>query len=296
MEFDVVCVGVATLDRIAIVDAMPGEDTRIVAEPFVVAGGGPAATAAVALARLGARVAFCGVVGDDAAGREIRASLEGEGVDTRWLTAEAGTRTTESVILVTRHSGARTIITTPSTAPAAASVPLDASRWLHVDQTGYAPVRAALATTDAADRPLLSVDAGNPIAGLDLDGVDLYAPTATSIAASVPSSSLEESMRRARAAGARDVVVTDGSAGSRFLRGDEVATVPAFAVDPVSTMGAGDVFHGALLAGLVAGDDLASAVRLANVVAALSCRGLDGRSAIPRRSEAEDRLQGWNVA
>jgi sulfofructose kinase len=54
-----------------------------------------------------------------------------------------------------------------------------------------------------------------------------------------------------------------------------------------STLGAGDVFHGALVAELVEGRPLEDAVTRAAACAALSCRGLDGRSAIPDRAELD---------
>lgn len=284
MPLDVVCIGALTLDRIAVVDRVPAEDERVVAEPFTVAGGGPAATAAVALARLGARVGFCGVVGDDPAGRLVREQLEAEGVDVRWLETRPDVRTTESMILVSRSAGARTIVTTPSVAPDPATVPVAASAWLHVDQTGYASARAALA--GVTDAPFLSIDGGNPIEGLDLTGVELYAPTASTLRAVFPSDSLDAAVRAASAV-ARRVVATDGSAGSHVFHGGEVVAVPPFPIDAVSTMGAGDVFHGALLAGLIAGRDTIEAARWANAVAALSCRALDGRSGIPGARETE---------
>jgi sulfofructose kinase len=61
--------------------------------------------------------------------------------------------------------------------------------------------------------------------------------------------------------------------------------------DPVSTLGAGDVFHGALLAYLVRGALLRDALAAANGAAALSCRALDGRSAIPTLDELERSLR-----
>ena len=60
-----VFVGSATLDAIALVPSLPGRDERVVAESLVLAGGGPAATAAVAYARLGLPAYFVGSVGDD---------------------------------------------------------------------------------------------------------------------------------------------------------------------------------------------------------------------------------------
>jgi sugar/nucleoside kinase (ribokinase family) len=74
----------------------------------------------------------------------------------------------------------------------------------------------------------------------------------------------------------------------------EVTDAPGFDVDAVSTLGAGDVFHGALLAQLVAAVPLRKALRVANLAAALSCRALDGRSAIPTASELEERSSTWH--
>ena len=61
----------ATFDAIALVDGFPAPDDRVVASEVAYAGGGPAATAAVAASRLGVRTAFVGTVGDDANGRAI---------------------------------------------------------------------------------------------------------------------------------------------------------------------------------------------------------------------------------
>ncbi|MET7397764.1 PfkB family carbohydrate kinase, partial [Dactylosporangium sp. NPDC005572] len=186
MPLEVLCVGVVTADTIAVVDHVPGPDGRVVAAPFTAAGGGPAATAAVALARLGVPVGFCGVVGDDEDGERARALLDDAGVDTRWLTTRPGTATTSSVVVVTRATGERMIITTPATPPDPAAVPVHAARWLHVDQTGYGSVRAAV--TGAPAQVLLSVDGGNPVPGLDLRGVELYAPSVAALRAVFPAS------------------------------------------------------------------------------------------------------------
>ncbi|BCB78804.1 sugar kinase [Phytohabitans flavus] len=279
MPLDVLCVGAVTVDTIAVVDRAPGPDGRVVATPFTVAGGGPAATAAVTLARLGVPVGFCGVVGDDAEGALSRALLEKAGVDTTWLVTRPGVRTTQSMIVVSREQGTRMIVTTPSPPPP--PVPAGVARWLHLDQTGYP---AAREHTGAK----ISLDGGNPVSGLDVTGLDLYAPAVGGLADAFPAATLAESMRAAAAAGAREVVATAGAEGSYVLVDGEVHHVPPITVEsPVSTMGAGDVFHGALLAGLVQGRSLVDAARRANAVAALSCRALDGRTGIPDADETE---------
>jgi sulfofructose kinase len=281
----VVCVGLATLDSIYALPRYPAANDRVVATEFATAGGGPAATAAVTLARLGVQTFFVGVVGDDDAGLELRAGLDREGVDVSDLAVVPGAHSPRSTVLVS--GGDRSIVhhrgTTPPIELSAGARHLCASAaWVHVDHVGYAAGRAA-------PNPRLSIDGGNPVDGLDLAGVALYAPT---------ESELRErfgSPQAALDAGAQLVVVTRGAEGSAAYTRDEVVEAAGYDVDAVSTLGAGDVFHGALLAALVRDVPLADALRAANVAASLSCRALDGRSAIPTLDELE-RSAAWPIA
>jgi sugar/nucleoside kinase (ribokinase family) len=130
---------------------------------------------------------------------------------------------------------------------------------VHVDHIGYGAVRG---------EHRLSVDGGNPIRNLDLSRVELYAPNR------------DDGLR------AKLTVVTRGADGCTAYVGDETIDVPGHPVDGiVSTLGAGDVFHGALLACFARGLELRPALAKANAAAALSCRALDGRSAIPSWEE-----------
>jgi sugar/nucleoside kinase (ribokinase family) len=132
----------------------------------------------------------------------------------------------------------------------------------------------------------VSVDGGNPIEGLDLQDVSLYAPTAERLLAEFGTA------EAALEAGAELVVVTHGEHGSTATTSDgkrvEAPGVPCDGF--VSTLGAGDVFHGALLAYLVWGARLQDALLAANTAASLSCRALDGRTAIPTFDELERSL------
>jgi sugar/nucleoside kinase (ribokinase family) len=90
--------------------------------------------------------------------------------------------------------------------------------------------------------------------------------------------------------GAHTVVATLGERGCVAADADgTTVTAPGVAIEPYSTLGAGDVFHGALVTAVASGSDLAQACAYANVVAALSCAGLDGRSAIPDHDTAAAR-------
>jgi sulfofructose kinase len=263
----VVCVGLATRDAIYALPRHPQSDEVVVARDLVVAGGGPAATAAVALARLGVQTYFIGAIGDDEVGRFTRESLVREGVDVSELAVRPGARSAQSSILLNGLN--RAIAAFRGTAiielsRRARQLCRDAD-WVHVDQTGYGTVPPDVR---------LSIDGGNPIDDLDLDGVALYAPTEAN----------DDGSR------AELTVVTRGSAGCVAYAANETIEAPGYPVEAVSTLGAGDVFHGALLAALVRDLPLADALASANACASLSCRALDGRTAIPTLDELERSL------
>jgi sulfofructose kinase len=299
-ELPVVCVGVATLDALALVDRYPEPDERVVANDIRFAGGGPAATAAVVAARLGLPVAFVGTVGDDDAGEQIIDGLAREGVDVSAVERASSTDSAVSVVVVDRPRQSRAISTRPGPAltlspDAPGSQLIRQARWVHVDHHGWRAVRALAAQTSS--RPRLSVDAGNPIDGFDPDGVDLYVPTVTSLRARYGEDlGVDRLLDAALRDGARAVIATDGANGAIGADAGGRFRVPAYRADIVSTLGAGDVFHGALLAGVVLGLRLEDATRLATTVAALSCRALDGRSAIPTADELDAHLPDLTVS
>jgi sulfofructose kinase len=293
----VVCIGIATLDAILAVERLPDSDERVEATDGRLAGGGIAATAAVTLARLGVPVAFLGRVGSDAPGHLIRDGLGDEGVDVRGLRLDAA-RSPVSAVLVESRSGSRALA--PFLAERRA-IELDAddlracsaAAWVHVDELGL-PVLATLATAHV--RTPISVDDGTRRPTIDFRGVELYGPTAAVLRERFPAPTLEASAEACLAAGPSIVVTTLGSEGSTAARREAAGSVvheraAGFEVEAVSTLGAGDVFHGALLAALLDDRGLGDALRFANAVAGLSCRGLDGRSAIPTRAEADAWLE-----
>jgi sulfofructose kinase len=314
-----VFVGSVNADTIALVPHVPEPDERLLATSVVHAGGGNSATAAVAAARLGGDVAFVGPVADDEQGERIRADLVRDGVDISGVIRVPAGCGGASVVLVDSSSGTRAICTRPM--PPLELPPrgrarelIAAAAWVHADHLGWAALQGLvyatgdgdLSTADArrpppvdggpaGTGPRLSVDHGNPIPGFTPAGVDLYGPTLPALRRAYGNLSAEELTRRAIADGARCVVATDGADGAlAATAGDlEVRHVPGFEVEVVSTLGAGDVFHGALLLAVDRGLDLHEAVRSANAAAALSCRAIDGRSGIPTPAELTALLRPW---
>jgi len=288
-----VCVGVITIDTIALVDKYPTADERVIAEEISRAGGGPAAVAAVTLSRLGVRSAVVGTIGDDADGKEVLRIFEKEGVDSSGISI--GTSATAgSVIVASKEFSARAISTRQPVTQAAmndAAKKLIASAdWVHVDHVGIK--RLDEAGISRGKGPQISFDAGYGVETFDPITVDLFVPTDRQMSLRYPGIDLAVALENDSMKAGNTVVATQGSAGSAgFSPETGLVTAPGFKVEVTSTLGAGDVFHGALVAQLIQGHQLQEAMRRANAVAALSCRGLDGQSMIPTTIELDKYLE-----
>ncbi|KRO36260.1 MAG: hypothetical protein ABR54_01755 [Actinobacteria bacterium BACL15 MAG-120619-bin91] len=288
-----VCVGVITIDTIALVERYPHEDERVLADQISRAGGGPAAVAAVALSRLGVKSAIVGTIGDDADGREILQIFAKEGVDTSGVSIGV-TATAGSVIVASKEHSARAISTRQPVVQApfneAAKKLITSAQWVHVDHVGIQ--RLDEMGVARGRGPHISFDAGYGVESFDPIVVDLFVPTDRQMALRYPGVDLAVALENDSLKAGNTVVATQGSAGSAgFSPETGLVTAPGFKVEVTSTLGAGDVFHGALVAQLIQGHSLQEAMRRANAVAALSCRGLDGQSMIPTTSELDAFLE-----
>ena len=281
------------MDTIALVEKYPSEDERVLAEVIIRAGGGPAAVAAVALSRLGVKSAIVGTIGDDADGQEILRIFAQEGVDTSGISIGA-TATAGSVIVASKENNARAISTRQPVIQApinqAAKNLIADAKWVHVDQVGIKRLDELGVTRGKG--PQISFDAGYGVENFDPIIVDLFVPTDRQMALRYPGVDLAVALENDSLKAGNTVVATQGSAGSAaFSPETGLVTAPGFKVDVTSTLGAGDVFHGALLAQVIQGYSLQDSIRRANAVAALSCRGLDGQSKIPTTTELDAYLE-----
>ena len=279
----IVCVGTVALDLILVADRLPAPDERIEATDVSLSGGGNAANAAVAIARLGIPVEFCGTVGDDRAGDLVVEELASSGVGIRLIERRAGVATAQSAVLVSRDSGERAIVTRPAAPPPLVPKGFDI---VHLDKAGWGAM-----PPDGIPGSRVSVDDGNMIPGLDLSVLAWYVPTAAVLRQRFHTSDAVEGARKAQGQGAQTVIATEGAAGCFGV--DSTGSLhfaPSLPVKPRSTLGAGDVFHGALIAAFALGRPMGDALRFANVTAALSCRELDGRTGVPGIDEVDRSL------
>jgi len=275
----VLSVGIATVDTIVLVDKYPTANERVVALQSVRAVGGPATTAAVTMARLGVDVSLACVIGDDDDGRFIFDTLKREGVDTRNVVVNPAIHTAIGTIVVSKSEHTRAIMVQPHEELPAKPANINDYEWVHVDQFGMKAIKDWGVVRGGSAK--LSIDIGYATPGLSSSDYDLYAPS-ENITTDVSTAARDKNI----------VVISQGGEGSIYSDGRQTGSVPAITTEIVSTLGAGDVFHGALVATQVWNKPIEEAVSIANTVAGLSCRALDGQSGIPTKAELTAFLAG----
>ncbi len=292
----IACLGHASIDHVFQIQQFPDRATKTPAHDFQSVGGGMAANAALAAARLGAWVCFVGAVGDDDAGRLVRQQLGAEGIELRFLQQIDGARTSASAIIVDA-GGDRQIYNHLGNALARAQLPddtvFDGCDAVLVDPRWPAGARAALswarrnrrlAVLDADVAPLQDLKTLVPLAQWAVfsePGLAVWAEGLTR----------ETALRKALAQGAEHAVVTLGEHGALHAHADRITPMPTFAVQAVDTTGAGDVFHAALTLALARAQAVPAAFAYASAAAAIKCTRAGGVRGAPLAQEVEDFLR-----
>ncbi|MFM7025673.1 MAG: PfkB family carbohydrate kinase [Limnohabitans sp.] len=294
MTLHLLCVGHVALDLIFSVSEFPDHPTKTPAHRYHRGVGGMSGNAAVALARLGASVAFCGPVGDDETADVFEQVLRREGVDLAGLRRVAGASSSVSSIIVDRH-GERMIFNAKGSAldtpgPFDPSV-LDGADFVLVDPR--CPAWAEAALLQARQRGIPSMLDGEVSPRPDLQRLvplaDWRVFSERGLLAWADGE--PETLMRHLAAQdrSRHVVRTLGARGVQWCDAKgQVGHLPAVDAGPVvDTLGAGDVFHAALALALAESQDEGAALRFAAAAAAIKCSRPDGIAGAPTRSEVE---------
>lgn len=283
--------GIATLDYVYSVEAMPVRAEKYRSRDLAVVGGGCAGNASVAIARLGGSCRLATRLGDDLAGDAIVADLRREGVETEFALRAPGLRSPVSAILVDA-AGERMVISysdpampeatdwLPPRLPNGTDAVLADTRW------GEGALAALTLARRAGVPGVLDADRKPPHPGL-VAGASHVAFSQQALR----ELSGEDDPRSGLAKVAQTVptwlAVTLGKDGVLFLDGGDIAHMPAFAVQTVDTLGAGDVWHGAFALALAEGQGEQAAIRFASATAALKCTRFGGRAGSPGRDEVE---------
>ncbi len=300
-SYDVIGLGVSTLDLLMLADELPGEESVQRACQSVLQGGGPVATAMVALARLGSRTAMIDKLGDDWRGRLIIDEFRKEKVSTDHIMIVPGASSSVASITVRARDGARAIIFSPGDCGELRpdELPADVisgAGILHLNGRHWdACLKAARIARDGG--VMVSFDGGahrlRDDIHLLLEMTDICIVARQFAFAFSGIEDVERAAAKLYQAGPQIVVITAGAEGSWvFPKDGDRFHQPAYDIGAaVDTTGAGDAYHGAFLHGLASGLDLRGCAALASATAALNTRRLGGRAALPTFAEAA-RLAG----
>lgn len=285
----VVCVGNVVRDEVFHVDVLPAAGVKTDVRHYSDRFGGPAATAAVAIAHLGGSASFWGRVGTDAAGEAIAQALSRHGVDLHGLAAVPGARTVRSIVIVD-GSGERSIAVDRMGLPATAgSVPKDLPEDAAIvlaDTRWPSGALAALAYARQRKLPtVLDADGGSAadLASL-VEGSDHIIFSAQGARDFIGPGSPEDQLTRMSSLGARAIAITCGGLGSMWMTGGVITHLAAFPVEARDTTGCGDVFHGAYALAIAEGRETLWAARFASAVAARKAQNGAGWDGMPDRS------------
>ena len=301
MEIDVIGLGVSTVDIVSLVDHYPVEEEVQRAMDMTVQGGGPVATAMVALARLGAKAAMIDAIGDDWRGALIQEEFRREGVVDH-LQVRIDRTSSTACILVTRDNGRRSIVYSPGTAPelSPADIPgtlIASAKILHVNGRHWEACLQAAKTAHEADVKV-SFDGGAQRYRPEMEQLvpltDICIVARDFAEKYTRETDIHRSAEVLLESGPGLVVITDGVKGSWIhSREGQAFHQPAYQLlHVVDTTGCGDSYHGAFLFGLLKGLDLKQIAAFASAVAALNTQCLGGRSGLPTYQQAESFLNG----
>jgi sulfofructose kinase len=293
-EPKILCAGIAVQDIVMRVQNFPAPGTKVSASEFIITGGGCAANAAVAIARLGGRAAFAGPLGGsgDAVSNRILSDLAKEDIDCSGVARVDGGTASVSLILLDA-TGEKTIATRrgvnlgdvlpkdPAKLLSYADAVLVDNRFpefvtavCRAAQARKIPIVIDLDQATRVDDPLLALGThvvASAEALFGMTGLQDYKGALERLAEHLSSF----------------VAITDGPKGVYWLEGGELRHLPAFKVKVIDSLGAGDAFHGGFTLGLVEGRALPDMLRFASATAALKCTKFGGASGAPTRAEVE---------
>jgi sulfofructose kinase len=284
--FDVVGFGTNSVDYLCVVPEYPplGSKTEMLQNEKLA--GGQVATALTFLSRMGLKTKYVGKVGGDELGRFCMDSFASDSVDTSSIIVEQGVRNQVACIVIDKKSGERTVLSQRERGLDFKATELRrdhvcAGRILHLD--GYDTAGSIAAATWCREEGIpVSIDLDKPfhdcealIRKIDFLIVSSNFPVEfTGIAD--PGRAFEELGKSYDGF----LAVTLGSAGAMAWVGDRRVTFPGLKLAAIDTTGAGDIFHGSFLYGLLQNWSLWQIMRFANTAAGLSCGFIGARTGI----------------
>jgi len=281
-EFDAIGFGTNAVDYLIVVPEYPNFNSKIELTKYHQLAGGEIASTMAGLRRLGMKTAYIGRFGRDSAGDFGLQTLRDDQVNVEFAEQIEGATTQIAFIVIDERNGERTVI------------------WKRDEKLGYTPAEVPLdfvSKTKVFEAKkhgaIISIDIDNIFEGV-LEMIPLVDVFISS--REFPEKLLGIKDERAALSeiksrfGCPIVGMTLGETGSLVLCEDKFIETTGYAVPNgcKDTTGAGDAFRVGMIYGLLRGESVETTLEMANAVAALKCREIGARTALPRVDELEE--------
>jgi sulfofructose kinase len=294
LKVDVVGLGLNATDTVLMVREFPAPGGKERLLSIGRQAGGQVATALVTCHRLGLPTRYIGKVGDDEGGRFQLASLRREGLDLRHVRVVRNTPNQPGYIIVDQKTGERTVLwdRDPRLVVLPSEFSPQAIRSAKVLLIDGCDVEAALCAARWARQAGVCVVADLDTVYREVETLFPYINYLIASAQFLPAVTGRDDPFRvlqymAREYGVPAPGMTLGRYGALVYEQGHFHYSAGFVVETVDTTGAGDVFHGAFIYGLIAGWAMERTLDFANAMAALNCTKLGARGGIATVAEAE---------
>jgi len=263
-------------------------------------GGGKVATGMAACARLGAKCAMMGCVGDDIFGNFIVNDFKRHGIDTSAMKIKPDQSSSLSIVLSEKAEGSRTFLFKHGTAPRYTIEDVDmhlikSAKYFFICQADDVINQAVDIARQAGVIVFIDADGYSQNIMDMLPKIDIFVGSEYFYNKLYNDDNYEENCRKIADKGPEVAIFTLGDKGCIGVSKEGFFNIPGYKVDVADTVGAGDVFHGAFLAGLISGRNIEEAARFACAVAAIKCTRIGGRAGIPDMKTVEKFMQDGTI-
>ncbi len=291
--FDVVGMGLNSVDLLTLVPEFPAPNSKMRMLQFSKQGGGQVATAMVALSRWGVKTKYIGKVGADELGQFSLQSILQEGVDASSVTIEPNATNQFATILVDGSNGDRTILWNRDDRLMYREGELQkeevcCGRLLHLDGHDIgAAIQCAKWAKEEGIPTVVDLDKVEPLTSELMKEIDFLVTSSRFPALFTGISDPKRAFLELQKQTHGFLCTTLGHSGAMAWVNGEFFSAEGFKVNALDTTGAGDVFHGGFIYGLLQNWEVEKILRFANAVAALKCLDLGGRKGIPTLEKAQ---------
>jgi sulfofructose kinase len=297
--FDVAGFGLNSVDHLCIVPEYPRLDSKTEILRYEMLAGGQVATTLAFLSRMGLKTKYIGKVGGDYLGRFCLQHFVQQGMDISSIRVEESARNQFSIIIIDRQSGERTVLCERDVRLDFRESELDersvcAGKILHLD--GYDPASLSAATWCQRQGIPVCIDLDKVVPNCAelITQVDFLIVSAGFASEFAGISDPSESFQALRESFGGFLAITLGKKGALAWVGDQCVEFPGISINALDTTGAGDIFHGAFLFGLLQNWPLQKIMAFSNTAAGLSCLQVGAQSGIQTLSEILEHMEKYS--